>query len=418
MQMLRTVASISPAISPGLFLAAGLALAIPPAETALRDREHEDVGKALNAYFEKRRTLDGLSDAEEELEKVIAKVEKKLEGEGGLLAAPEDLGRAMWFSQDYAGQDGIKKGRVEPYQATSPWAVEYALHAPKRYNPKEALPLVLIMDGGGVPPAELLAKQWLGEDVRGAAILAAVPLPTDQALWTERGSADAPGGGGNLRIVYGQVKDMYAIDFDRVFLVGQGGAAAAALHIAAESPDFFAGVVARGAEIDDALAPENFKNLPVFLTGGGDQAKAFADKAGKATQGEDDEAAIWAWAKDLVRTSLPTEITFRSAKPYVNKAYWIEFPPSDGAVEVDATVDRETNTVTIRAKGAESVTLLLNDRIVDLSKPVKVTCNGASHEDEIPRNLGTTLDLMWTWRSDPGKVFVARKAYDAPVETN
>jgi hypothetical protein len=64
------------------------------------------------------------------------------------------------------------------------------------------------------------------------------------------------------------------------------------------------------------------------------------------------------------------------------------------------------------------VTLLLNDSILDLSKPITVTCNGAEHKDVVPRNLRTMLELMWTWRSDPGKVFVARKVYDAPAEAN
>jgi len=63
-----------------------------------------------------------------------------------------------------------------------------------------------------------------------------------------------------------------------------------------------------------------------------------------------------------------------------------------------------------------SVTIYFNDLIVDLDKPVKVVCNGAEHLDQIPRNLTTTLNLMFSTRSDPGKLYTAVRQFDLPAK--
>jgi hypothetical protein len=104
--------------------------------------------------------------------------------------------------------------------------------------------------------------------------------------------------------------------------------------------------------------------------------------------------------------------------PIPNKAYWIEVPPFDGVgkAKIKAKADRGSNTIAIDGEGVTSVVVYFNDLIVDLDKPVKVTCNGAEHLDQIPRNLTTTLNLMFSSRSDPGKVYTATRQYDLPAK--
>jgi hypothetical protein len=396
------------------------ATALGPGEEALRERDQQDLGRDIAAYYEAKQTNKGLGEALAGLDESLDKIKKKLKGKDPL-SLTADLGRAMWFAQLYDKQKGIKKGRVDTNTATSPWTVEYAVHAPKRYDPKTAYPLLLCIPDEGETPSEDLIEKWADADLRESAIIAVVPMPADASLWSVRGDPGAPGGGGNVRIVYGDVIGTYAVDFDRVYLAGWGRGVAAATRIASESPDLFAGVVGRSGDVAEGMPHENFANLPTLFLSGGAGATDFSERITKAEYknctlvAEGGEPEILAWMKEHPRVSNPAHVVFVSSNRYVNKAYWLEVPAAEGERRIEATIDRETNTITVKGEGAESLTLYFNDELVDLDRPVKVVCNGVQHLDEIPRNVTTMLDLMWNRRSDPGKLYTARNVYDLSI---
>lgn len=413
--LLLVLASAAPTVAAPV----GPAARLQP-ELELKDKDHKNLGDGLADYFEARDTSKGLTDAIDELVETLGKVEKKLKGEDPL-ALTEDLGRALWYSQRYDKQKGLKKGKIETYELERPWALEYALHLPKKYNPKQAYPLLLIIPDEGKSPQDTLIENWANAELRDAAILAVVSMPEDRSQWAERGvpgSPGTPGGGGNVRIAYGDLTFKCAVDFDRVYLVGMGAGVAAAAQIASESPDLFAAVIGRSGDVAEGLVAHNFANLPSYFVSAGKGASDFAERVGELEYGnctlaaEGGEAEVLGWIQETTRVSNPERVVLVTSDPKVNKAYWIEMPAAEAERRIEAKIDRETNTITVDGTGSESVTLLLNDQLVDLGRPVKVVCNGLEHVNEIPRNRKTMLDMMYKRRSDPGKVYVARNRYD------
>ncbi|MAF65652.1 MAG: hypothetical protein CMJ84_08350 [Planctomycetes bacterium] len=410
-----------------------LAHALRPAgtEELLSSSEHGKVGSKIADCVAAKLARKGQTEAEEDLRKALEKWGKKRVA-GGLdplgLNLTEDLGQALWQSYKYSKVRGVKKGKVvsvetEPIPFYGPdYTVEYAFHAPAKYNARQAYPLILCIPEEGERPSDHLIERWLQQPaLKDAAILVGLPLPEDVEAWTVIGSEGKPGGVGILLSVFKSVSQSYAIDYDRVFIAGRGLGVAAGMSIAAMFPDRFAGVVGRTGDAAE-VAVENFRNLPTFFAGGGQRASAYAEELKDAgienctVQPDATADHVWAWIEGTRRDSNPSEVLLRPGAPFPNKAYWVEIPPHDGSVEarLAARIDRESNTVVIEATGIASVTLSFNDVLVDLSRPVKVICNGAESEDLLPRNLTTTLQMIYSTRNDPGKLYTASKAYDLP----
>jgi hypothetical protein len=399
----------------------------PASDDSLKTSEREALGKAIAKYMTAQTKQKDLDKARTEITEEFNKLKKKLKGRDPL-ALTTELGKALWSSYDYDQQSKAKKGKVvtfgasyDPSSKDKP-QVEYAVWAPTKYNAKQAYPLILCIPEKGVKPTDHLVEKWNSEALRENVILAAVPMPGDDpAQWIEMGTEEKPGGAGNLLVVFREMKRMYAIDFDRVFVAGRGEGVTTAVTIASRFPDRFAGVIGRSGDVDDVPC-DNFKDLPTLFAGAGAGATKFAECAHNAgyenctLQPDAQEAEILAWMQDHPRMSNPAEVILVPGTPIPNKAYWVEVPPFDGVgkARVMAKADRTSNTVVVEGEGVTSVILYFNDVLVDLDKPVKVICNGAEHLDQIPRNLTTTLNLMFSSRSDPGKLYTATRQFDLP----
>lgn len=404
----------------------GLAWSPAPVDQLLKTGDHESLGKQIGAFIEASQNNKGIDKAQAGVSDELDRIKKKLKGRDPL-SLTEDLGRALWESFGYEPK-GVRKGKVSAFTVPVPFygekaTLEFAVYAPAKYNHKQPYPLILCIPEKGAKVEAHLTEKWAADVLRESVILAACPMPEDAAMWTETGGKDKHGGVANLLTVMKEMTRSYAIDYDRVYLAGRGEGVAAAVTIASRYPDRFAGVIGRAGDVGDT-APDNFKNLPTFFAGAGAGATAFAEKVDKAgyancvLKPEGQEADISAWIHDHPRVSNPASLYLVPGTPIPNKAYWIEVPPFDGlgVAFVKATIDRATNTVAVDGEGVNAVTLYFNDLLVDLDKPVKVTCNGAEHIDLIPRSLPTMLSLMYNSRSDPGKVYVATKTYDLPAK--
>ena len=167
---------------------------------------------------------------------------------------------------------------------------------------------------------------------------------------------------------------------------------------------------------------DNYRNLPVYFAGGGQKATAFADAmkdAGFAEavvnpDGKEEDILAWVMATD--RDATPTEVVLTPKLPFPNKAYWLEVPKTE-EIEgrtIRAVVDRATNEITITAKHVSSVTIYLNDELLDMDLPVTVICNGVKNEDVIPRNFSTMMRLIYSARNDAGRIYTATRQYDVP----
>lgn len=415
-------------ILPSLALIAVPTWSVPPppaAQEGIKAADVKTLGKDLAKYVEAWRKNKGLDVARADVAERLDSLKKKLKDREPL-ALTADIGKALWEALDYPSAKGLKKGHVDDVQFVdkeNQLDLKYAIWAPSKYDFKKAYPVIFCIPGKGEKPTDHLTEQWTSQAIRENAILVAVPMPDDVALWTEVGAAGKWGGIAILFTTYREVTRTYATDFDRVYLAGRGEGVAAAVAIASRNPDRFAGIIGRTGDPGETPA-ENFRNLPTFFAGAGAGATAFGEKCTKAgydnciLKPEGTEDDVWAWIQDHPRISNPTEVVLVPDTSLNYKAYWLQVPPWDGqgTASVRAKIDRASNTVTVDGEGFTGVVLYFNDVLVDLDKPVKVVCNGSDHLDVIPRSLATVLDLFVSSRNDPGKLYTATRNYDLPAK--
>jgi hypothetical protein len=391
----------------------------------LKESDHRKIGKEIAECIEAKIKEKGRFKAEEKLRDALGKwTRKKPFKNKDPLSATADLGACLWHSMGY-NKKKITKGKVKSKTvADNPYGydIEYCVWAPSKYRAKSGpYPLVLCIPEAGQRTFDHLIEDWALGDLRSSTILAAVSMPEDVSAWTELGSPGKPGGYANLMLVFKEVTQSYAVDFDQIFLAGKGAGVAAALQLAEFAPDRFAGVIGRTGDAGE-VSHENFRNLPVFFAGGGQQATAFAEameEAGFAeavTRPEALEEDVLAWILATRRRSYPQEISLRPRLPFPNKAYWLEIPHTE-EVEgrmIHGKLDPATNEITITAKHVSSVTIYFNDLMLDLDLPVTVVCNGVRNEDVIPRNFTTMMHLIYSGRNDAGRFYTASRVYDIP----
>lgn len=255
----------------------------------------------------------------------------------------------------------------------------------------------------------------------------------------------------------------WGVDPNRVYKLGisQGGFASAI--IGAFMPDLFAGINPMAGGVGLGNPVENLRNLPCFTSIGEndtmfnrvgnaiawherlDELHA-ADPSGYAHHVLDLQAGRGhgidyrpgaPWIARFTRDPHPEAITWVSTEldgRRRDSMYWLELEGNAlrGAIRLTARIDRERNRVDvtahqlatsnptgdptqITADDAEPVPLtgarvnvLLNDELLDLDRPVTVTCNGQTvFTGRVTRDAGALLETL-VRRGDPSYAFPVR----------
>lgn len=388
----------------------------------LKESDHKKLGSKIQGWIEARVAKEGSDKAAEDFRNALGKWAKKKPAAGrDPLSLTEDLGRALWFSYDYTKvSKKAVKGKVKdvevPYRRRT---VSYTVYAPKKFSAKTAYPLLLMVTEFGEKPFDYVTEEWALPELKDGAILVCVHMPADKDDWNLIQTEDKElGGVGSILTTLGAVVSSYPVDFDKVFLVGRLEGLQAVMTAANQFPDRFAGVIGRTGDFKD-IGAENFRNLPTFFAGGGEGATKFKESIDAAKYENctvapaAKEEDIWSWVQETTRVANPTEVTLRPGVPFPNSAYWLRMPAWDGEGEarLHGKVNREENSIVVEGRGMSSVTISFNDLMLDLSKPVKVVCNGVETVELIPRSWETTLTNVYSARSDPGKLYVATRRY-------
>ena len=404
----------------------------PAQEGGLEEFEIKKLAVALNEALEtyEGATIKKSTRAREKLDSELISIGKRRKAPKGeeiqaALAHSADLGTALFRATKLRA---TAKGKVQSFELDDT-DISYSVHAPAKYDPRsKTYPVCVIipgLDDSKVMKSEtMLQEYWTDGDLRDEVILVAIDMPEEVASWTERSTTDGkPGGIMTVMLSLAEVRRTFACDFDRFFLAGHGIGVPAAAHLGNLFPHLFAGVIGRAGDVGE-LECGNFRNLPTFFAGGGALTTAFEEKikqvgydncsvAANAT-----DAEILSWIRANPRNSHPTHVTLVPGSPIPNAAYWIKVPATDtgGEARIEAQADRESNTITVEGSGVASVTILFNDQLIDMSKPITIVVNGVSQENVIPRNLDTVLEYIYRGKSDPGRMYTAVKTYDLPAE--
>lgn len=392
-------------------------------EPQLAPGDARKLQKAFSDYFGANRARKSDLEARADIEKLIGEFERKDRQKRAFLSLMADLEQAMLGAMPHTDSDVKAKGRVvkESFTEQIGGQITYALHVPAKYSAKNLYPLVVSIPDQGEDVETHLKEWWASAPVREQAVLVAVGMPADVSLWNEVTRLDPTtservgGGGAVILHVLRETMAKARIDPNRIYIAGKGRGVEAALAVARSFPDRFAAVVGRSGDAGE-ITPANFRNLPTFFAGGGEKATAFAAAAKEAGHENSqvvpdaDEAAVWQWLSAQRRQANPATVVFKPATDASSKCFWVELLAiADVAKDqprVEATADRATNTITLSCANVPRVRLMLNDRLVDLSKPVRIVVNGVEHETHLQRDFMRMLDAV-SRTGDWGRVYTA-----------
>jgi hypothetical protein len=280
--------------------------------------------------------------------------------------------------------------------------------------------LVLVVPDEGETPLAALDAHWNDPAARETTLLIALHMPENLGAWGTFGTVDAPGGVFTVMNALGVVQQQLALDMNRIYLAGAGRGFAAVGATAMAFPHLFAGVIGIGnvPEVDVG----NLRNVPILLVKGGEGAGSIQAKATElgfehcTALPEGGQPDAWSWVGSTTRDAYPKQIAFVPTSDYARIAHWIgidNFQVSENP-SVSATVDRESNTITLDTQKISGVVIYLNDLLVDMEKPVKVVVNGVSLKEAlVARNAPLMIDMVHK-TGDWGRVFTNYLPVDVP----
>ncbi len=399
MTMLGHIRRVRRAILAAAFLLPAL---FPTATSRAEDksaaylRQHKAVVLAARRYFDVRAEYsEGLRAFRPELERLAAGGER-------VLAEPDRLAwlvaQGRTFEEPFADKKqryrftSVRTGRAGRFRWFRSQEFSCAYSLPRsyptasklaRYPRPEPLPLVIALH----TKADAAAKKPAGVEV----LARNYPYATHKPLHTDWLMLAPMAGAGRFLGKSGMVRHevltntfrhfwrTYHVDFSRVILDG----GQAALDVAASMPMFFAGIVLRDGVIDSATREtgvRNFAPLPAYVVGNKKLAERLrALGHPRVTLGDGSDLCTWMSAQ---RRRSPMRYGWDAATLDKRGSYWINVNDIDPAasqhrfdVEVVNT-ESAPNTVRIEAQGIRSLSVYLDDTLVDLDEPVTVLING------------------------------------------
>jgi len=251
------------------------------------------------------------------------------------------------------------------------------------------------------------------------------------------------------------------VDPNRVFLTGMSNGGIGAYLIGAHHAWRFAAVVPMAAGLDDILMPflENFRQTPLYIIHGR-QDEVMPVSLSRAIDGALTELGylhvyrehdrvhpmagghffpreelpdLIAWLADRHRNPYPKKLTVVRDASHLLPFNWVRIDATDRIAEfsenlVDrrdeaiatkryARLDAEivgSNKIEVRTHRIRRYTLYLNEKLVDLARPVTIMTNGVLTYEGLVVPSTRTLLRDARARQDPGTIFSASVSVTVP----
>jgi len=233
-----------------------------------------------------------------------------------------------------------------------------------------------------------------------------------------------------VQAVLAAVQRRYRVDPDRIVSTGISLGSNFSIGYAAAMPHRFAAIVPVSTEGDSREhLLRNLQHVPTYVLEGsqdrnirginGPRAlrdilayhafdaiyREFGDRAHEGFSERYPDVLRWAavrprnpYPRDLLR------LPHAGIMPLARRVFWIESDTRQGVVRVRAAGD---NHIEIDSRWARRVTLHLNDRIVDLDRPIGITVNGERLAPRRARRAVSTAVEQVRALHDPGRVATA-----------
>ena len=296
-----------------------------------KDAELQPLAKSLAVYLDARAAGLGIEKAKTDLAASFEALRRASEGVDPL-HQPLDLQRALALTNDLS-KVVVNKGKVSQdlYKDCSldGAGLAFAYQLPKDYDPlQKVYPLILAIPDENEAPAEHIRAQWISREVQEGAILVAVQMPKNQGEWARVTVNGRAGGLSYVLTGLRMASERFAVDSDRIYVVGRGKGVPVAIAAGNYSPHRFAAILGRAGDAGE-IGPENFRNLPTWFAGGGARATKFQEEAHSRAYDNcmlvptGSEAELWAWIQKHPRQTNPKTVTVAPGDPFPTFAYWM-----------------------------------------------------------------------------------------------
>ena len=113
------------------------------------------------------------------------------------------------------------------------------------------------------------------------------------------------------------------------------------------------------------------------------------------------------WMEKFTRNPLPDRVAWHQDGVTHNRLYWLAVPTGIAKNGQEIVASRSGQTITLTAKDIPQITVLLNDTMLDLDKPVTIQSGGKTLVSVImPRTIATIARTLEE-RRDPHLIFSA-----------
>ena len=292
--------------------------------------------------------------------------------------------------------------------------------------------LFLSMHGGGGAPARVNNQQYenqkkLYQPAEGVYLAPRAPTDTWD-LWHQ----------GHIDTFFARlIADMVVfedVNPDKVYLMGYSAGGDGVYQVAPRLADRFAAVAMMAGHPNESK-PLGLRNLPFNLHMGGNDAaynrnkiaKTYGDELDKLAQADPggyphlveihpgkphwmdrEDASAVPWMAEFTRETAPKKVVWYQDDVTHDQFYWLAVSPGQAkaSATVTATITGQEVQIT-QADGIDHLIVRLDDRLLDLDQPVKVTVRGETRFEGKLARSSATLAKTLAERTDPRLMFSA-----------
>lgn len=300
-------------------------------------------------------------------------------------------------------------------------------------KPKDGWNLYLSLHGGGGAPARVNNQQWENQ-VRlyqpADSLYIAPRAPTDNwNLWHE------PHVDALLARLIEDTVVLGEVNPNCVYVMGYSAGGDGVYQLAPRMADYWAAAAMMAGHPNDA-SPLGLRNIGFTIHVGANDAgykrnevaagwkQKLADLRRADPEGYPHEVQLhggrghWMnledrvaleWMAKFTRDPLPRKVVWHQSPVTHDRFYWLAVPKGQASAGQLVVASRDGQSIDVgKAEGVEALTILLNDTMLDLDRPVKVTMNGKAMFDGFaPRTVRSLYSTLES-RGDPHLVFDAQ----------
>lgn len=298
-------------------------------------------------------------------------------------------------------------------------------------KPAEGWSLYISMHGGGGAPARVNDGQWENQKRLYSleeGIYAVPRAPTNTwNLWHQD----------HIDVLFDRlIEDLVVVEgvnWNRVYLMGYSAGGDGVYQLAPRMADRFAAASMMAGHPNET-SPLGLRNLPFALqVGGNDSAynrnqigrdweKKLAELQQSDSKGynhfvkiyegkghwmDREDAVAIPWMAKFTRNPVPTKIVWKQDDVLHTQFYWLQVTKEQAKAGALVNAQLDGQTITLQSTDVETISVLLDDRLLDLDNKVTIVVDGKPVFDQtVPRKI-RHLATCLQHRGDPNLAFSA-----------